>query len=97
MRAHPIGVMTTVRARRQTAIPAVHPGALIRRKDSRMPTFLWILLAAAYLAALVSLGVRTLRKRHTVLFVVGIIFPILWIIGALISPTPRPASGSLTS
>ena len=62
-----------------------------------MSTFLWILLAAVYLAALVSLGVTTLRKGHTVLFVVGIIFPILWIIGALISPTPRPASGSLTS
>jgi hypothetical protein len=62
-----------------------------------MSTFLWILLAAVCLAALVSFGVMTLRKGHTVLFVVGIIFPILWIIGALMSPAPRPASGSLTS
>jgi hypothetical protein len=57
-----------------------------------MSTFLWILLAALYLAALISLGVATLRKGHTVLFVVGIIFPLLWIIGALMAPTPRAAT-----
>ena len=56
-----------------------------------MSTFLWILLAAIYLAALISLGVMTLRRGHTVLFVVGIIFPLLWIIGALMPPTPRAA------
>ena len=56
-----------------------------------MSTFLWILLAAIYLAALISLGVTTLRKGHVVLFVVGIIFPLLWIIGALMPPTPRAA------
>jgi hypothetical protein len=59
-----------------------------------MSTFLWILLATAYLAALASLGVATLRKGHTVLFVIGIIFPLLWIIGALMAPTPR-ASGAV--
>jgi hypothetical protein len=56
-----------------------------------MSTFLWILFAAIYLAALISLGVATLRKGHVVLFVVGIIFPLLWIIGALMPPTPRAA------
>jgi hypothetical protein len=56
-----------------------------------MSTFLWILFAAIYLAALISLGVMTLRKGHVVLFVVGIIFPLLWIIGALMPPTPRAA------
>jgi hypothetical protein len=44
--------------------------------------------------ALVSLGVSTLRKGHTVLFVVGIFLPFLWIVGALIAPTPR-ASGAM--
>jgi hypothetical protein len=29
-----------------------------------MSTFLWILFAALYLAALVSLGITTLRKGH---------------------------------
>jgi len=59
-----------------------------------MSTLLWVLLAAAYLAALVVLGLSTLRKGHTLLFWFGIIFPILWIVGALMAPTPR-AAGSM--
>jgi hypothetical protein len=53
-----------------------------------MSTFLWILLAVVYLVALISLGVSTLRRGHVVLFVFGIIFPLLWILGALLPPTP---------
>jgi len=61
-----------------------------------MPTFLWFLFAALYFMALVVLGLTTLRKGHTVLFIVGIFFPLLWIIGAVMAPTPRAASaGSL--
>jgi hypothetical protein len=56
-----------------------------------MSTFLWIVLAVLYLTALISLGMMTLRKGHTLLFVVGIVFPILWIVGALMAPTPRAA------
>lgn len=54
-----------------------------------MSTFLWIILVVLYLTALVSLGLATLRKGHTVLFWVGIIFPVLWIIGALMQPTSK--------
>ena len=57
-----------------------------------MSTFLWIILVALYLTALVSLGVATLRKGHTVLFWVGIVFPVLWIIGALMQPTAKAAA-----
>ena len=56
-----------------------------------MSTFLWILLGALYLTALIVLGVATLRKGHVVLFIVGIVFPVLWIVGALMGPTPRAA------
>jgi hypothetical protein len=56
-----------------------------------MSTFLWVVLSALYLAALIVLGVSTLRKGHYFLFFVGIIFPFLWIVGALIGPTPRAA------
>lgn len=59
-----------------------------------MSTLLWLLLAAAYLTALVVLGLSTLRKGHTLLFWFGIFFPILWIVGALMAPTPR-AAGSM--
>ena len=59
-----------------------------------MSTFLWILLAVLYLTALVSLGVSTLRKGHSAMFIVGIVFPILWIVGALMAPTPRAAGAA---
>lgn len=54
-----------------------------------MSTFLWITFATLYLVALFVLGLATLRKGHVWLFAFGIIFPFLWIIGALIGPTPR--------
>ena len=56
-----------------------------------MSTLLWILLAALYLTALFVLGLATLRKGHTVLFWFGILFPFLWIVGALMQPTSRVA------
>ena len=57
-----------------------------------MSTFLWFLLAVLYLTALFVLGFATLRKGHTVLFWFGILFPFLWIIGALMQPTARVAA-----
>ena len=54
-----------------------------------MATFLWVLLGVLYLTMLIVLGVATLRKGHYLLFVFGIIFPILWIFGALMGPTER--------
>ena len=50
---------------------------------------LWIILATLYLVAVFTLGLATLRKGHTVLFWVGIIFPLLWIVGALMQPTTK--------
>jgi hypothetical protein len=57
-----------------------------------MTTFLWILLGVLYLTALIGLGLTTLRKGHTALFWFGILLPILWIVGALMAPTPRVAA-----
>ncbi len=57
-----------------------------------MSTFLWILLGILYLTALFVLGLSTLRKGHTALFWLGIIFPVLWIVGALMAPTPAVAA-----
>lgn len=48
---------------------------------------LWILLGALYLTLFVVLGLATLRKGHYVLFFLGIIFPLLWVVGALVGPT----------
>jgi hypothetical protein len=55
-------------------------------------TFLWILFGVIYLVCLITLGVATLRKGHTILFILGIFFPLLWIIGALMAPTPAAAA-----
>jgi hypothetical protein len=53
---------------------------------------IWFMLAALYVVLLWTLGLMTLRKGHSVLFWVGIVFPILWIVGAVIAPTPAAAA-----
>jgi hypothetical protein len=59
-----------------------------------MSTLIWILLAVLYFTALVVLGLTTLRKGHLVLFCVGIIFPVLWIVGAVMRPTAEAAAAN---
>jgi hypothetical protein len=54
-----------------------------------MSALVWILLGVLYIMCWVTLGLSTLRKGHTLLFWVGIIFPVLWIVGALMAPAPR--------
>ena len=54
-------------------------------------TFLWILLAIIYVACWIYFGMATFRKGHYWMFWIGFFFPILWIIGAFIGPTPRAA------
>lgn len=54
-----------------------------------MSTFLWFVLVVVYVACFLLLGLATFRKGHHALFWIGIIFPILWIIGALMAPTPE--------
>jgi hypothetical protein len=44
----------------------------------------WILLSVIYLVLLVTLGVMTFRKGHWILGLIGIIFPVLWLIGAVL-------------
>ena len=50
-------------------------------------SIVWIGLGLLYLILLFTTGVIALRKGHLVLFIVGFIFPILWIIGVLMQPT----------
>jgi hypothetical protein len=40
-----------------------------------------------YITLFITLALTTLRKGHYLLFWVGIILPVLWIIGAVIAPT----------
>ena len=57
-----------------------------------MSTLLWILLATLYVIAVFTIAMTTLRKGHTAMFWFGFLFPFLWIIGALMEPTPRVAA-----
>ena len=47
--------------------------------------FVWLLL-------FIFLGVRTLRRGHWVMFLIGIAIPLFWFIGALIPPTASARS-----
>ncbi len=46
---------------------------------------LWSVL---YLVLLITLGIMSIRKGHWVMFLIGLILPIFWLIGALL-PTRR--------
>ena len=39
-----------------------------------------------YFVLLVTLGIITIRKGHWVMFIIGIVIPLFWIIGALMPP-----------
>jgi hypothetical protein len=54
-----------------------------------MSIILGLLMVALYIVLFVTLALTTFRKGHFVLFFVGIIFPVLWIIGAIMPPSPR--------
>ena len=45
--------------------------------------------AVLWLVLLITLGVLTLRKGHWVMFIIGIIIPLFWLIGAIIPPVRR--------
>ncbi len=49
-------------------------------------TFGWVLLGILYFVLLVTLGVMSIRNGHWVMFILGIFFPLFWVIGALMSP-----------
>ena len=46
-------------------------------------------LGILYLVLLVTLGIMTLRKGHWVMFIIGLVIPLFWLIGAVIPPVRR--------
>ena len=43
---------------------------------------------------LVTLGIMSIRKGHWVMFIIGIVFPLFWLIGALMPPRGEAAASS---
>ena len=39
-----------------------------------------------YLVLIVTIGVMCIRKGHWVMFIVGLFFPLFWLIGAIMPP-----------
>jgi hypothetical protein len=50
---------------------------------------LYVLWGAIYLVLIVTLGVLSIRKGHWVMFLIGFIFPLFWLIGAVLPPRRR--------
>jgi hypothetical protein len=52
-----------------------------------MDVFLWGFGVVIWLLLFVFLGIRTLRRGHWVMFILGIFIPLFWLIGALLPRT----------
>lgn len=46
-------------------------------------TFLGVGIGLLWLILLVTLGIMSIRKGHWVMFLIGLVFPLFWLIGAL--------------
>jgi hypothetical protein len=53
---------------------------------------LWVGLGIVYFLLLVTLGIMAIRKGHWVMFILGIVFPVFWRIGAMMAPRGAAAS-----
>ena len=50
-----------------------------------MPTYGWAILSGAiYLVLIFTLAVLSFRKGHWVLGLIGFIFPVTWLVGAIL-------------
>ncbi len=49
----------------------------------------WVGLGILYFVLLLTLGIISIRKGHWVMFLIGIVFPLFWLIGALM-PARQP-------
>ena len=50
-------------------------------------TGIGLLAGLFWLVLLLWLGLRCLRRGHWIMFIVGLVFPLFWLIGAVIPPT----------
>ena len=55
---------------------------------------LWIGLGVLWVVLAVTLGIATLRKGHWVMFILGFVLPVFWVIGALMGPTEAAAAAA---
>ena len=46
-------------------------------------------LALIWIVLLIVCGITCLRKGHWIMFIFGFLFPLLWLIGAVLGPTSK--------
>jgi hypothetical protein len=56
-----------------------------------LETILLGILMAIYLTAIFTVALVTFRNGHWILGILGIFFPLLWLIGAVLPPTSEAA------
>jgi hypothetical protein len=81
------------RLRHRTLRIGLRAGHRQRPREPNMPlaiaTGLGIGLGVLYVILLLTLGIMSIRKGHWVMFIIGIFFPLFWLIGALM-PARQP-------
>jgi hypothetical protein len=53
-----------------------------------MDVLLFSMFGFIYLAVVFTIGLATYRRGHKVLFFIGFLMPLLWLVGAIIPPKP---------
>ena len=53
-----------------------------------LETILIAVLLAVYITCLFTVAAVTFRNGHWILGILGIFFPLFWLIGAVLAPTP---------
>ena len=54
-----------------------------------MPGTGWALMGIIYLVLVCTLGILSFRKGHWVLGIIGFVFPVLWLLGAILPARRR--------
>ena len=54
-----------------------------------LETLLLVILAVIYFACLFTVAGLTFRNGHWILGILGIFFPVFWLIGAVLPPTEK--------
>ncbi len=49
----------------------------------------YVIFAVFYFILIVTIGIMCLRKGHWIMFIIGIFFPLFWVIGAVMPPARR--------
>jgi hypothetical protein len=50
----------------------------------------WVIGGAVlYIVLLITLGILSIRKGHWIMFLIGLVFPVFWLIGAIMPPVAR--------